>query len=71
MRKQLTLVGTWNSSFTHEKDDDWHYVIDRLQQGRIHPEELISHRYKLEEILDGFEIMRDKKEEYVKVMGEI
>ncbi|WP_044936448.1 galactitol-1-phosphate 5-dehydrogenase [Pseudobutyrivibrio sp. LB2011] len=71
LRKQLTLVGTWNSSFTHEKDDDWHYVIDRLQQGRIHPEELISHRYKLEDILDGFEIMRDKKEEYVKVMGEI
>lgn len=68
LRNQLTVTGTWNSSFTHEVDDDWHYVLDRLQQGRIHPEKLITHRYDLENIVDGFEIMRDKKEPYVKVM---
>ena len=68
LRNKLTVTGTWNSSFTHEVDDDWHYVLDRLQQGRIHPEKLITHRYDLENIVDGFEIMRDKKEPYVKVM---
>lgn len=68
LRKQLTLAGTWNSSFTHGLDDDWHYVLSRLQQGAVKPELLISHRYDLEDILAGFEIMRDKKEEYVKVM---
>lgn len=69
LRSQLTLVGTWNSSFTHEADDDWHYVLDRLQQGDIHPEKLITHTYRLDDIIQGFEIMRDKKEEYVKIMG--
>ncbi len=68
LRSQLTLVGTWNSSFTHEANDDWHYVLDRLQQGKVHPERLISHRYGLENIVDGFEMMRDKREEYGKVM---
>ena len=69
LRNQLTLVGTWNSSFTKEKSDDWHYVLNRLQQGKVHPEKLISHRYKLDDIVEGFEIMREKNEEYVKVMG--
>ena len=71
LRNQLTLTGTWNSSFTHDVDDDWHYVLDRLQLGAIKPENFITHKYRLEDILEGFEIMRDKKEEYVKVMGDM
>ena len=71
LRHQLTLVGTWNSSFTHEPDDDWHYVLGRLQQGGISPETLITHKYPLSDIVNGFEIMLDKREEYVKVMAEI
>lgn len=68
LRKQLTVKGTWNSSFTHDEKDDWHYVLDRLQQGKIQPEKLITHKYYLEDAVAGFEVMRDKKEEYVKVM---
>ncbi len=71
LRNQLTLVGTWNSSFTHEDSDDWHYVLERVQQGNIHPEKLITHIFPLEDIVEGFEIMRDKKEAYVKVMAEM
>ncbi|MCR4567212.1 MAG: galactitol-1-phosphate 5-dehydrogenase [Pseudobutyrivibrio sp.] len=70
LRNQVTLVGTWNSSFTHEPSDDWHYVLDRLHEGAIHPESLITQRYDLEHIMDGYELMRDKKEPYVKVMME-
>ena len=61
---------TRNSSFTHEPDDDWHYVFERLEQGRICPSELISHRYSLEEIDKGFHIMRDKTQDYIKIMAE-
>lgn len=68
LRKQLTLIGTWNSSFTHEENDDWHYVIDKLSSGAIHPEKLISHKIQFDNLIDGFEIMRDKSEEYIKVM---
>lgn len=69
LRNQLTLVGTWNSSFTHEETDDWHYVLERLKAGKIHPEKLITHRMAFDELDKGFRVMRNKSEDYVKVMG--
>ena len=69
LRNQLTLLGTWNSSFTHDSEDDWNYILDRLESGAIHPEKMITHRFPLENLASGFELMRDKTEEYIKVMG--
>lgn len=69
LRRQLTVVGTWNSSFTHEEDDDWHAVLRWLSEKRVAPEALISHRFGLEELEKGFLLMRDKTEEYGKVMA--
>ena len=69
LRKQLTVMGTWNSSYRHAEEDDWHVVLQAIRQGKIHPDKLISHRFSLEELGRGMEIMRDKSEEYVKVMG--
>lgn len=67
LRRQLTLKGTWNSSYTQDAEDDWHVVLDAIQDGRLQPERLITHRYALEELSRGMEIMRDKTEEYVKM----
>lgn len=69
LRNQLTVTGTWNSSFTREAGDDWHYVLDRLSGKRIAPENLISHRFPLEKLESGMRIMRDKTEDYGKIMG--
>lgn len=69
LRNQLMVTGTWNSSFTNEQEDDWHYVLKKLSEGKISPENLISHKYPLEELEKGLRIMRDKTEDYVKVMG--
>ncbi len=69
LRRQITVQGTWNSGFTHEETDDWHFVLDCLERGMIHPEELITHRFTGEALMNGFEMMRDKSEDYVKVMG--
>ncbi|MDE6518131.1 MAG: galactitol-1-phosphate 5-dehydrogenase [Acetatifactor sp.] len=68
LRNQLTVKGSWNSSFIHEDTDDWHYVLKRLAEKRIGPEKLITHLLPFEELPRGLEIMRDKREEYVKVM---
>lgn len=68
LRNQLKLSGTWNSSFTHEENDDWHYVINRLASGAIKPEALITHKLQMEELERGFVLMRDKSEDYIKVM---
>ena len=68
LRKQQTLIGTWNSSYTHDENDDWHYVINKLAEGVIHPEKMITHKYDFNSVMNGFELMRDKAEEYIKVM---
>ena len=68
LRNQLTVTGTWNSSFTHGTGDDWHYVLERLAQKRIAPADLVTHGFPLEDLSQGLEIMRDKTEDYGKVM---
>ncbi len=90
LRNQLTLIGTWNSSFNRVPDnevaekvgrqtirqelekqsqqDDWQYVLERLKNHVIQPEKLISHRFSLENLEQGFQIMRDKSEDSVKIM---
>ena len=83
LRNQLTLVGTWNSSFVlknadrriielkkaGEFQDDWQYVLERLKNHTIQPVKLISHRFSLESLEQGFQIMLDKSEDFVKVMA--
>lgn len=68
LRRQLTLKGIWNSSYTHSENDDWHYCLKKLSEGRIHPEQFITHRLELSGLEKGLHIMRDKTEAYGKVM---
>lgn len=71
LRNQLTVTGTWNSAFEGGTPTDWEHVLERLAQGRIAPERYISHRFPLEDLEKGLRIMRDKSEDYLKVMAEI
>jgi len=68
LRNQLTLHGTWNSSFIHDADDDWHYVLDKISQKKIYPENLITHKLDMNDFEKGLHIMRDKSEDFIKVM---
>lgn len=68
LRNQLTVKGTWNSSFTHEDTDDWHACLALLGEKRVMPERLITHRLPFDRLADGTEMMRDKREGYTKVM---
>lgn len=67
LRNQLTVKGSWNSSFTHDAEDDWHYVLLRLAQRKVDPAQYITQRFPFEQLEEGFHIMRDKTQEYVKV----
>ncbi len=69
LRNQLTVTGTWNSSFTGREEDDWHYALSRLENKRIAPAGLISHALAFPELERGFLIMKNKSEDYLKVMG--
>lgn len=68
LRSQLTIIGTWNSSFTKDENDDWKYIVKLLENEKINPEILITHKFSLEDLEKGFLIMKNKSEEYVKIM---
>ena len=63
MRKDLTWVGVVASVRRH-----WAQAIRLLQQGKLHPERLITHRMPLAEAVTGIDTLR--RREAVKVMFE-
>ena len=65
LRKQLTLKGTWNSSFnaTH---NDWEKAVAAMP--RLDLRELITHRYGFSRCNEAFEMIKSRGEFAVKVM---
>lgn len=68
LRNQLTVKGTWNSSFLHCESDDWNYVLKILEQNLVEPSVIITHKFSLNELKIGLDIMKNKTEEYCKIM---
>ena len=69
LRKQIMVNGIWNSSFSRtDTDNDWNYILERMAEGRLQPSKLISHKFDIDELDKGFLIMRDKKEDYCKII---
>lgn len=68
LRKQISVTGTWNSSYQGDAASDWTEVRDALANKEVSVLPLISHRFAQEELMAGLEMMRDHKEPYCKVM---
>lgn len=67
LRKELTVRGTWNSSY-NDIVNDWKASIQAIASGEIQPAFLISHVYPLNKINDAFEMIKGKQEFYNKVL---
>lgn len=67
LRKELTVHGTWNSSF-NDRQNDWREALAALSDGRINVKPLITHKYPLSRVNDAFSMMRERSECYQKVM---
>ena len=68
LRKQLCIKGSWNSYFEHDKECEWRTVVDSLNRREINVDPLITHTFNQDNLIEGLELMRDKKELYCKVM---
>ncbi len=68
LRKQIRFTGTWNSSFTHDPEDDWNTVLGECAKDNLHLEKLITHSLAFDELEQGLLTMRDKMEYRNKVM---
>jgi L-iditol 2-dehydrogenase len=65
LRKQLTLSGTWNSSYNGMKND-WNKAIEAMPD--LNLKQLITHRFDFSRCGEAFEVMRDPGHFTVKVM---
>ena len=70
LRGELTIQGTWNSSFNANKNE-WNTVIKYIANGMLPVEKLITHRFSLEEAADAFHMIKDKTEVSIKTIFEM
>ncbi|MCP4641014.1 MAG: galactitol-1-phosphate 5-dehydrogenase [bacterium] len=68
LRKELTVVGTWNSSYSDLPRNEWKLALDFMATGRLAVEPLITHRVGLEGLPGAMAMMRDRTEFSNKVM---
>lgn len=62
LRKQLTLKGSWNSSWR----SDWQTVLDYAE--KLHLDDFISHRFEFSELDKAMDMMHGRHEKYCKVL---
>lgn len=60
LRKELTLSGSWNSSFTNLPKNEWKLAIDAMASGKLDVKPLITHRIPLGGLWEHLLLMRDK-----------
>ncbi len=68
LRKQLTLKGTWNSTYDGENESDWTVVRNMLQNNQINTGDMITHKYHQTDLIKALNVMKNHKELYCKVM---
>jgi L-iditol 2-dehydrogenase len=71
MRREVAVLGTWNSDFSATgNDDDWRTVLHAMAAGQLQVEPLITHRIPLAATFKALQMMRDQSAFYAKVLIE-
>ena len=68
LRGQLTIYGTWNSSFTAVPKNEWITALQFMSSGALNLKPLITHRFKLDQANAAFDMMYNRQEFFNKVM---
>ena len=69
LRKQLSLVGTWNSSISGHYGNEWAETLAAMASGALRLKELISHRIDIDGLPGAVEMMGARTEFFEKVMA--
>ncbi len=67
LRKQLTLVGTWNSSYGGE-GDDWRTAAHAMELEELKTAPIISHVLGRESLMNGLSLMKNRTEAFGKII---
>lgn len=68
LRKQLTLTGTWNSSYG-SSESDWTTSAMAIQDARLCTKPIISHVVTLSDLFQVLSVMRDGTDPHCKIIA--
>lgn len=68
LRKELTVVGAWNSVYSALPKNEWQLALDAMASGVLPVESLITHRTPLCDLGKHLEMIRDRAAFSCKVM---
>lgn len=68
LRKQLSLVGTWNSVFSNLPKNEWKLVVNLISNKTLDVLPLVSHRVSLKEGAAPIKMMEQRREFFNKIM---
>jgi len=69
MRREVAILGTWNSDFSAAgNSDDWRTVLDAVAGGQLQLEPLITHTVPLADAFAALNMMKDGQTFYAKVL---
>jgi len=67
LRKQLTVTGTWNSSYGG-KCSDWTQTLDAMSAGMLQTNAIVTQIFGKAQLTNGLAMMRSRSEAFCKVM---
>lgn len=69
MRREIDLVGTWNTEYSAMgNDDDWRASLAAMSSGTLHLKPLITHRVPLSQAWAALQMMQQGQTFYSKVL---
>lgn len=68
LRRELTVVGGWNSSYGDIHTNEWKMVLEAMADGRLDVTPLITQVVDLEHTFETMQAMHDRKIDYIKVL---
>ena len=69
MRREVQILGTWNSDYAaFGEDDDWHRTLNAMASGMIDVKPLVTHRVPLDAAMGALQMMRNQTSFYCKVL---
>lgn len=68
LRRELTLLGSWNSHYSQYETSDWVEAVRAISNKKIILKDLITHKFTFDKLNDGLDVMRNKNIYSNKVM---
>jgi threonine dehydrogenase-like Zn-dependent dehydrogenase len=69
MRREIKILGTWNSTYHSESNDDnWKTVLQSMSNQTLKLKPLVSHTIELAEAVEALQKIQWNPEQFCKVL---